>query len=100
MDSTTKTTFHLAVYFSTIIATLLSVYLVYFTTSFPLYLFWPLILVSALGWFHFLRLVVTCKSLPFDRKMVWFIAIFSFYIVAAPLFYFFVIRRYVDVPKG
>lgn len=50
-------------------------------------------LVSFVGWFHFLRLVVISKEISFDAKMVWFISIFSFFFIAAPLFLIFVVNR-------
>lgn len=77
---------HFAVYISTITAILASFLSLYIDQELPFYMVFPLVLLAFAGWIHFLRLVVTNKSLTFDKKMVWFIAIFSLFAVAAPLY--------------
>ena len=93
MEKKKELSFHIAVYFATIISTFTCIYLFYKDYSVPWYLFIALMLVSFVGWFHYLRLVVNSKHIRFDSKVAWFCVVFSFFVVAAPLFFFFVLRK-------
>jgi len=86
-----KPTIHHAVYLATLASALSAAYLLLNGIADLPVVF--LGLVTFAGWFHFLRLVVKSKVNSFDAKMVWFISIFSLFIVAAPLFLIFVVNR-------
>jgi hypothetical protein len=92
MKRDSNSSINLGVYLATMVASLTSIILLYRNAVMPWYMILSLVLLSVAGWTHFLKQVVTCKTLSFDRKMVWFIAMFSFFAIAAPLFYLFVIK--------
>lgn len=57
------------------------------------FVFWFFLGLIFIGWFYFLFQVTTTRTLRFDTKMVWFIAMFSFFFIAAPLFAFIVLKN-------
>ncbi|MFP4557508.1 MAG: hypothetical protein ACLFNU_11615 [Bacteroidales bacterium] len=69
---------------------LTNVYTDFFSVSI---FFWVFFGVIFIGWFYFLFHVTTTRWLRFDAKMAWFIAMFSFYFIAAPLFAFIVLKN-------
>lgn len=75
---------HALVYISSVVALLAIVKTNFDVSPKPWFFLFPLILVIISGWLYFLIIVARESWRSFDRKMVWFIIIFSFYFFVAP----------------
>ncbi|GEM_PF-2044638 len=92
MSLSPKSKINHAIYFVTLVAGIFSVYF-YMNYSLSLFVTIGLLVLTFSGWIHFLRLAVTNKKMSFDKKLVWFIALFSFYFLTAPLFLLLVVNK-------